>query len=656
MVVKAGKKIRSGKKKMNRHGRTVDSPQSLTDILAEAIRLHQSGNLAEAESLYRQILLNDPDHADALHLLGVAAYQGGNNKQAVENIERAITINSSVSFYHNNLGNAFMSLNGNDKALQCFKEALRLMPDNVEAINNMGNALRNKGRNKEALDQYRKAVDMNPDYIGAINNLANLLKEEGRADEAITHYRRAIRLQPDLAEAYYNLGNALEESGRFDESVEQYYKSVSINPGFVDVYNNLGNVLKKQKKTEEALMNYQKALTLKPDFAEAFNNIGDVHRTEGRFDEAAEYCRKAIELKSSDERFYISLGNTFLGQGNFNEALEQYQKVADMKSDSADAHYNRGLVLLMKGEFEEGWREYEWRFQSKEISRDIGYTNNKIPVWDGSPLNGKTILIMSEQGMGDHIQFARYIPMVKKMGGRVVFESRRGLMRLFEGYEGIDLLLEEADRNKSDITPDVCVQLLCLPRIFGTTLDTIVADVPYLKVDSETIVRWKPRVNSELFKVGLVWSGSPSHKNDRNRSCKLPDFEPLADVPGVAFYSLQKGELRDDWKKPPAGMQIEDIGKDLVDFMDTAAVMENLDLVISVDTAVVHLAGALGKKVWTLLPFVPDWRWMLKREDTPWYPTMRLFRQPGHGDWESVMKQVAAELKKKVLLKGAQDE
>jgi tetratricopeptide (TPR) repeat protein len=331
------------------------------------------------------------------------------------------------------------------------------------------------------------------------------------------------------------------------------------------------------------------------------------------FDIAEEECRKAIQLKPDDERFYVTLGNTFLAQGQFDEAAAQYVRASDMDPYFADAHYNRGLVLLMKGEFEEGWEEYEWRFQSKEIARDIGYTNNKIPVWDGSPLDGKTILIMSEQGMGDHIQFARYIPMVKKLGGRVVFESRSGLMRLFEGYEGIDLLLEESDSNKPDITPDVCVQLLCLPRIFGTTLDTIAADVPYLKADSETADRWESRVNGELFKVGLVWSGSPSHKNDRNRSCKLSDFEPLADIPGTAFYSLQKGELSDDRKKPPAGMQIEDIGNDLEDFMDTAAVIEKLDLVISVDTSVAHLAGALGRQVWTLLPFVPDWRWMLDR-------------------------------------------
>ncbi len=630
--------------------------QSVTNKLAEALRIHQSGNIGNAETLYRQILDADPGNADALHLIGVIAYQVGENIQAAEYIRKAIDISPTISFYHNNLGNVLQNLHEADGAVKSFREAIRLKDDNVEAHNNLGNVLRDLGRKEEALEHYRKAIGLEPDYGAAHNNLANLLKDRGSLAESVIHYQKALKLNPGLAAIYYNFGTALEELGELDDAVKQYGKAISINPESADAYNNLGNVLKKQKKTEEALLNYQKALDLRPDFAEVFNNIGDLYRSEGRFDEAAEYCRKAIEHNPIEERFYISLGNTFLGQGKYNEAMEQYLEAVDMEPDSADAHYNRGLVLLMKGEFEEGWEEYEWRFKSKEISKDIGYTDNKIPVWDGSPLDGKTILIMSEQGMGDHIQFARYIPMVKKLGGRVVFESRRSLMRLFEGYDGIDLLLEESGRNRSDMTPDVCIQLLCLPRIFDTAQDTITADVPYLKADPETVERWKPRVDNKLFKVGLVWSGSPSHKNDRNRSCKLSDFEPLADIPGVAFYSLQKGELSDDRKKPPEGMRIEEIGKDLEDFMDTAAVIENLDLVISVDTAVVHLAGALGKQVWTLLPFIPDWRWMLDREDSPWYPTMRLFRQPGHGDWRSVMKQAAAELEKKVLLKGAQDE
>ncbi len=630
--------------------------QSLTNILAEALRLHQSGNIGNAETLYRQILDVDPGHADALHLIGVIAYQVGDNIQAAEYISKAIAINPNISFYHNNLGNVYQNLHDAGEAMKSFREAIHLKHDNVEAHNNLGNALRHLGRKEEALGYYRKAIEIEPDYAAAHNNLANLLKDLDMLDDAVIHYQMALKHENGSAEIFYNFGTALKDLGDIEGAIEQYSKAISINPGFAAVYNNIGNIYKEKNKIDDALVYYQKAISLKPDFAEAYNNIGDVYRMHGKFYKAEEQCRKAIQLKPGDERFYLTLGNIFLGQGIFDEAEAQYERASDMKPGFADAHYNRGIVLLMRGEFEEGWREYKWRFRSKEIARHIGYRYGEIPSWDGSPLDGKKILVVTEQGMGDHMQFLRYMPLLKQSGGRVVFECRAELMRLFEGYESIDDLWEEDSSDISDIKPDVCVQLLSLPLIFGTTLNNIIADAPYLTVDPAAKAKWNSRFDHDLFKVGLVWSGNPSHKNDHNRSCRLSDFAPLASVPGVAFYSLQKGGMGGNGLKPPAGMQIEDLGKDLDDFYDTAGVIENLDLVISVDTAVVHLAGAMGKPVWTLLPFVPDWRWMLDRDDTPWYPTMRLFRQPGHKDWESMMKDVVSKLEMKVHLKGALNE
>ncbi|NOZ67881.1 MAG: tetratricopeptide repeat protein [Deferribacteres bacterium] len=627
--------------------------QGLSDALADALRLHQAGNLAGAESLYVRILAADPECADALHLLGLIAYQRGDNMQAVEYIEKAVAINPSVSIYHNNLGSAFMNLEETDKAARCFRTAIHLNPDYVEAYNNMGNVLRRQGENKKALQQYMKAIELKPDYVPAVNNLANLLKGEGRLDEAIVHYRRAIGLQPDIAETHFNLGNALKETGDLQEAEEYYRNAISINPDFAEAHNNLANILKKQRKYDEASAHYHKAVSINPDFADAYANLGDTCREQGAFKEAVRHCRKAIGLNPDSEQAYINLGNTFLDKGDLQKAEEQYNKAIALKPDSADAHYNRGLVLLMKGEFEEGWKEYKWRFKSAEISGDIGYRGTEIPEWDGSPLNGRTVLISSEQGAGDHIQFVRYIPLVKAAGGRVIYECSRSLIRLFENFKGIDVLSESPYDHGRGGKPDVCISLLNLPAVFGTTIDRIPADIPYLSVDRYAAEQWKHRINSRAFKVGLVWAGNPEHRNDRNRSCRLRDFEPLAALPGIEFFSLQKGVTGDS---PPASLHLVDITKYLGDFHDTAAVIENLDLVISVDTAVAHLAGALGRPVWTLLPFVPDWRWMLKREDTPWYPTMRLFRQERHGEWAPVMKKVAGELEKICKLKGAQDE
>ncbi|HDH06704.1 MAG TPA: tetratricopeptide repeat protein [Nitrospirae bacterium] len=612
----------------------------LTRMLEKAIRLHQSGNLANAELLYRQILLTNHNHADALHLLGVLAHQTGKNSLAVEYIEKAITINPSMAHYHNNLGNAFLNLNQTDSAVRCFLEALRIKSDYVEAYNNMGNTLKKMGEGEKAIDHYMKAMELNPDYVPAINNLANLLKDQGELDEAIVYYRKAITLKPDLAEAYFNLGNAFKESDKFDDAVEQYYKAISINPDFADVHNNLGNVLKKKRMYDEAVKHYNRAINLNPGLAEAYNNLGDAYKELGKFDEAVELSQKAVHIKPDFDMAYVNLGNIFLAQGNFSGAVEQYQKAIDLSPDLPDAHFNKGLVLLMKGELEEGWKEYQWRFKSTEISQQIGYRDLGIPVWDGSPLEGRTILIKSEQGIGDQIQFARYIPLVKARGGRVLFECHKELMLLFEGYKGIDKLLERPYSSDCGEIPDVCIQLLDLPGIFGTNVNTIFADVPYLKVGYDKNDKWKSRIDGELFKVGLVWAGNSAHTNDRNRSCKLSDFAPLASIPGIAFFSLQKDGMSENGNS----LQVADLGKNLGDFCDTAAIIENLDIVISVDTSVAHLAGALGKPVWTLLPFIPDWRWMLDREDTPWYPTMRLFRQPKHGDWKSVFNKIAKEL------------
>jgi len=674
----SGKRIKSGKKKKKRQSSGVSPPQSLSYMLAEAIRLQLAGNLAHAETRYRQILQSDPQHADALHLLGVIAYQKGDYSRAVEYIEKAVTVNPSAHAYHNNLGNTFLNLNKTDDALGCFKEALHLKPDYVEPYNNMGNALRKQGRNEEAANQYRKAIDLNPEYVPAINNLASLLKEQGRLDEALVHYRKAVTLNPDLAEAYLNLGNllkdqgrldealmhyrkavtlkpdlaeahfslgnALEESDKPDEAIVQYNNALSVNPDFAEVHNNLGNVLKMKREYDKAIEHYSRAISLNPGLAEAYNNLGDAYREQSRFDEAVALCQRALQIKPESVEAYVTAGNIFLDQGNFSEAIDSYQRAIDLRPDSPDAHYNKGLVLLLKGEFEEGWKEYEWRFQSRTVSKDIGYREIRIPLWDGSALGGKTIVIMSEQGAGDNMQFARYLPFIKARGGRVVFECPKELMRLFEGHEGIDVLMEKPYNSGCGEMPDVCSHLISLPGIFGTTLNSIVADVPYVNVAPEVIRKWKPHVGSELFKVGLVWSGNPRHRNDRNRSCTLSDFAPVMSVPGVTFFSLQKGTISDIADGTPAGVQIADLGKDLGDFCDTAAAIESLDLVISVDTSVAHLAGALGKQVWTLLPCVPDWRWMLNRNDTPWYPTMRLFRQPTRGDWGSVMEQAAAEL------------
>ncbi len=638
------KKLKLKKGAVNNDNGTGYSCLNIKELLDRALQLHQLGNMDDAEALYNKILTADPRNSDALHLLGLIAYQSGDNQMAVEYIEKAIAGNASMPHYHNNLGNAFFNSGQNDRAILCFREALCLKPAYVEALNNLGNALRKKGDNNEATDQYVKAIQLAPDYYPAINNLANLLKDKGMLDEALIHYKRAVTLRPELAEAYYNFGNALNELDNPNDAETQYRKALSIKPDFTEVHSNLGNILKKRGKYDDAVKHYNTAIHHNPDFAEAYNNLSDVYRILGKYDQALELCHISIQIKPDFNSAYVNLGNIYLAQGNFTASLEQYQKAIEIRPEYPDAHYNKGLVLLMKGEFREGWEEYGWRFKSKEIADQINYRELGIPVWDGTPLNGRTILIESEQGIGDQIQFARYIPLMKKMGGRVVFECQKELIPLFESYKDIDRLVEKPYKSDCVENIDVCVKLLNLPGIFDASLDNILADVPYLKTGNVSVDKLEDRFNIATFKIGIVWAGNPNHGNDRNRSCKLTDFNVLSSIPEVELFSLQKRGINENDERQLSAMQVTDLGKELYDFNDTASIIEKLDLVISVDTSVAHLAGALGRPVWTLLPFIPDWRWMLDREDTPWYPTMKLFRQRVPGSWEEVFERVAVEL------------
>ncbi len=637
-------KLKNRKRMVNNNEYTDYSRLNIEELFDKAVQMHKSDNLEDAKALYDMILTADPSNADAHHLIGLIAYQTGNNQRAVEYIEKAIASNPTMPHYHNNLGNAFLNSDKNDRAVLCFKEALCLKPDYVEALNNLGNALKKKGKNEEAKVQYLKAIQLVPDYYPAINNLANLLKDEGLMDEAIVHYRRVVTLKPELAEAYFNLGNALNELDNPNDAVEQYRKALSINPDSAEVHSNLGNVLKKSGKYDDAVKHYNTAICLKPDYAEAYNNLSDVYRILGEFDKAIELAQESIQKRPDIESAYVNLGNIYFAHGNYSASIEQYQRALKIRPDYPDAHYNKGLVLLMKGEFQEGWKEYGWRFKSKEIADQINYRELGIPEWDGTSLNGKTILIRSEQGLGDQIQFARYIPLIKEMGGRVIFECHKELMPLFESYNDIDRLVEKPYNSDCVENVDVCVQLLNLPGIFGASLDNILADVPYLKTDTVSVEKWEARFNRASFKIGIVWAGNPNHGNDRNRSCKLTDFTLLSSIPEVELFNLQKGGMSEKDERQLTVMQVTDLGKELNDFSDTASIIENLDLVISVDTSVAHLAGALGRHVWTLLPFIPDWRWMLDRDDTPWYPTMKLFRQRKPGDWEEVLERVSVKL------------
>lgn len=513
------------------------------------------------------------------------------------------------------LSGAIMAQSGRpDEAARFWTEAARLRPDDAELLYNLGAALQASGRVDAAIERYREAVAVKPDHPGALYNLGNALQGRNRLPEAIECYRRALALTPGAPDVLNNLGTALKESGRPGEAVECYRQALALAPAAPETLYNLGNALLDLGEPAAAAGCYRQALSLRPDFPEALFNHGNALRELDRLSEAA----------------------------------EQYQAARRLRPGYAEAEFNEGLARLKLGEFEAGWRAYEarWRLPDATAHR------HRLPLWDGSRLDGRTILLHSEQGLGDSLQFVRYARLVKERGATVILLCPEPLARLFGGVAGVDAVI--TDRRRAP--PCACqAPLLSLPLLLGTTLATIPAEVPYLHPEPGAVAAWRERLGAPTgeIRVGLVWAGEPrphdpkANRVDRRRSLRLERFAPLAGVPGVRFFSLQKGEAAAQALAPPPGLALTDWSADLHDFADTAALVAALDLVISVDTATAQLAGALARPVWVLSRFDGCWRWLRDRDDSPWYPTLRLFRQPEAGDWASVIGRVRDALERR---------
>jgi tetratricopeptide (TPR) repeat protein len=578
---------------------------TVEQALEFAITQHQAGRLAEAEAIYRQILAVQPDHAEALHLLGLIALALGRFDAASELIGKAIT-QSAQPVYYSNLGEVY----------------------------------RRAGRLQEAITYFHHALALDPASANTHLNLGAALIRVGQLDEAIVSSRRALALQADLPDAHLNLGVALANTGRLDEAIESYQRALALRPDFAEVHNNLGSALADKGQLEDASTCYQRALAISPEHAETNNNLGNAFLEVDQWSEAIACFRRALDARPQYAEAYSNLGVALRGARQFTEALLSFRQAIICDPNFAAAHWNLASTLLLLGRYEEGWKEYEWRWSGLSIPRRIF----SAPQWDGAPLLDQTLLIHAEQGFGDTIQFVRYLPFVRERLGaaaRVIFECPLRLKRLLTGTNdwASEIVYRQIGDDRALPPFDLHLPLLSLPLALQrfTPLPT---KAPYLHADSELCAIWRNRLGSDsTFRVGVAWAGNRTHKDDRRRSIDPQEFMPILGVPGVAFYSLQIETWNTGQSSPPA--EFIDFTAHVTDFADTAAFIAELDLIISVDTATAHLAGALGRPVWTLLPFVPDWRWGLEGEDTPWYPTMRLFRQRTAGDWEEVVNRVA---------------
>ena len=487
-----------------------------------------------------------------------------------------------------------------------YHQVLQSDPDNAPALHLLGVIAHQKGDDRLAADLINKAIANNSQVSQFYNNLGVVLKALGKLEEAVHAYEKALQLKPDYADACYNMGNSLGLLGRYADALERY----------------------------------NQALPLKPDDPYIYYNIGVAMQYLGRHAEAVENFSRAIQLNHNDTAVYCAMAVSQQILGLHTDAITTLREALRLSPNCAYTHADLGMVLLMTGNFTEGWERYQWRL---EHCCWVGKIPDRLR-WKGSNFKNKSILVCSEQGLGDCIHFVRYIPMVKARGGTVVLGVYEQLYSLLKSFPGADETIKLSAENAPSAF-DLYVPLMELPRIFGTTLETIPAEVPYIFADPVKVGYWRNRLSGPGFKVGIVWAGSAEHKGKHLRDCKFADFAALSAVEGVRLYALQKGKDAEQIKQSDGQIPVVNLGEQFRDFSDTAAAIENLDLVISVDTSVLHLAGAMGKPVWGLLCVAGEWRWLLDRRDSPWYPTMRLFRQKKLDCWADVFRDVAEQLK-----------
>jgi tetratricopeptide (TPR) repeat protein len=592
--------------------------------LARAEDLQKAGRFGEAERLCREILALDPDDAEALRRLASVLGQRGDLEAAEEKLRRAAL----------------------------------LRPDSVEIATQLhgllaakqfrlGLMLAKQKRVDEATVCMRRAVAEAPNFADAHRSLGILLAGQERFAEAAESFQHAARINPDNAEVFYNLALAQQKQQKLAEAEASYRRALELKPRYAEALNNLAVVMTEQNRPDEAEATYRQAIECAPDYADAHSNLADLLLKQNRPDEAERCSRRALELSTNPVAAGYDLGVILAAQNKLDEAANGYRKTIALAPDYVDAHVGLATMLLMGGKFSEGWPEYEWRLKHQ----DMPQSPLPGPVWQGESLAGRTMLLRAEQGAGDAIQFIRFARLVKQQGATVLVGCKENLRRLLATCVGVDSVFVTGDELPSY---DVQVPLLSVPGLLGATLETIPAEVPYLSPDEASIAEWRGELgDARGLKIGIAWQGNPAQRRDEFRSIPLAQFGGIARARGVQVYSLQFGPGSEQLQAVAADWPVVELGQRLGDFYRTAAFIRNLDLVISCDSAPVHLAGALGVPVWLALAFAADWRWLVDRTDSPWYPTMRIFRQSRPGDWESAFRQIEQELARLVESKSA---
>jgi tetratricopeptide (TPR) repeat protein len=667
--------------------RAIRLQPSYTDAyFNRAITLRQLNRLEEAVRNYDKTLALSPDHWQAHGNRGNALLALNRPGDAIASFDRAIALNPRFAEAYSNRGNALRALGRleeavhdygraielaprfaegfNNKgcllrdlkrpleALKDFDRAIALKPNLAEAHFNRGNALQELGRLADALQSFEHALAIRSDYPEAWNNKGYVLKELNRPGDAVASLDRAIALRANFAEAHSNRGNALRALKRYEDAIQSCDRAIKLKPDLVEAHYNKGNALQELGRDAEALANYDRALMLDPDFASTYNGRGNALKGLHRLEESLASYEEAIARKPDFAEAHNNMGNVLKELGRIEDSLHSYDRAIELKTDFVETYWNKSICTLLTGDFEAGWPLYEWR---KRKAEPFGASPYLQRIWSGlEPLEGKTLFIHAEQGLGDTIQFCRFAILAREKGAKIILAVQEPLVHLLQNL-GPNITTIAL----SDAPPEFDCQtaLMSLPLAFGTGGGCPI-QIPYLGAASGRVERWRDRIGEHGFRIGICWQGNRQAKIDVGRSFPLRHFESIAAIPGVRLISLQKNDGLEQLSDLPQGMIVETTGGDFDAgsgaFIDTAAIMMSLDLVITSDTAIAHLAGALGRPVWVALQHIPEWRWLLDRFDSPWYPTMRLFRQRHRGDWPGVFADIAAELCRIVMARPEQ--
>jgi tetratricopeptide (TPR) repeat protein len=636
---------------------------------------HQQGRRAEAERCYRTALRLSPDNTDALNNLSLVLEQRGQLPEAEMLLRRALSIQPQNGLLQCNLARLLLGQARLEDAAVIFSRAAALPEVAAAAQYGLATIRQRQQRPAEAETHYRAALACEPGFVDALNDLGILLRHTGRDAEAEESFRRAIRLRPDFAPAHVNLGVLLLDRERLDEATAAFERAHRLRPAAADTHYYLGAVARERYQRDAAEAAFNRALALDPRHAAALSMLGILRQEAGQLAEAEQLFRRAVAADPAYVEARINLGAVLSRQrrdaealalaeetlalapnsadavnnrgtlweveADFDQALAWYERALALDPLHPDANFNHGRLLLHLDRWAEGWEGYEWRLKNKRQKRAFF----RSVMWDGSPLEGKTLVLHAEQGLGDTIQFCRYAPLMAERGGTVVLAVQPPLRRLLGDLPGAASC---HDVGAGAVPPfDFLMPLASLPRLYQTTRATIPATPGYLRAPEEAVARWRTRLapTGAGLRIGLAWGGNPEQSNDRNRSATLSAFLPLLEVPGTRFYNLQVGPRVAEIAEHGLGDRLIDLSPHLTDFAETAAAMTVLDLMITVDTSVAHLAGALGRPSWVALTFLPDWRYHRSGADNPWYASQRLFRQPRRGDWASVVAEIGVALR-----------